>query len=164
MFMTRFAPSPTGRLHLGHAYSAVLGHDRANMGGGRFLLRIEDLDQTRSRPEFVDGIVEDLRWLGLSWDEPALVQSQRASAYGAALEQLQQRGLVYPCFCARSDIAAFRRCALSRHLPGNGGRSGPPRLNAAQLETGRAEGAGDHRLAVVDGSRRTRVPIAPGGF
>jgi glutamyl-Q tRNA(Asp) synthetase len=120
MFMTRFAPSPTGRLHLGHAYSAVLGHDRANMGGGRFLLRIEDLDQTRSRPEFVDGIVEDLRWLGLSWDEPALVQSQRASAYGAALEQLQQRGLVYPCFCTRSDIAAALEAphSAAAHYPG----------------------------------------------
>lgn len=106
MIVTRFAPSPTGRLHLGHAYSAVLGHARGCGTGGRFLLRIEDLDQTRSRPEFVDGIVEDLRWLGLEWDEPALIQSKRAAAYEAALSRLRDNGLVYPCFCTRSDIAA----------------------------------------------------------
>jgi glutamyl-Q tRNA(Asp) synthetase len=105
MFMTRFAPSPTGRLHLGHAYSAVLGHSRTLENGGKFCLRIEDLDQIRSRPEFVDGIFEDLRWLGLDWDEPVLVQSQRTPAYAAALEQLKQRGLAYACFCTRADIA-----------------------------------------------------------
>jgi glutamyl-Q tRNA(Asp) synthetase len=106
MFVTRFAPSPTGRLHVGHAYSAVLGHRRARSSDGQFLLRIEDLDPTRSRPEFVDGIFEDMRWLGLDWDEPVLVQSQRAAAFGAALEQLKARGLVYACFCTRGDIAA----------------------------------------------------------
>jgi len=105
MFITRFAPSPTGRLHLGHAYSAVLGHEQARRSGGKFLLRIEDLDQTRSRPEFVDGIFEDLHWLGLDWDEPMFVQSQRTSAYEEALETLKARGLVYPCFCTRADIA-----------------------------------------------------------
>ena len=105
MIVTRFAPSPTGRLHLGHAYSAALGHARARDTGGRFLLRIEDLDQTRSRPEFVDGIFEDLRWLGLDWDDEALVQSQRAGEYADALEQLRNRGLVYACFCTRADIA-----------------------------------------------------------
>ena len=86
MIVTRFAPSPTGRLHLGHAFSAALGHERAREIGGRFLLRIEDLDQGRSRPEFVDGIYEDLRWLGLHWDEPVLVQSQRTEAYAEALD------------------------------------------------------------------------------
>ncbi len=105
MFVTRFAPSPTGRLHLGHAYSAVLGHSRARQNAGKFLLRIEDLDQTRSRPRFVDGIFEDLRWLDLAWDEPILVQSQRISAYAEALERLKARGLVYACFCTRADIA-----------------------------------------------------------
>ncbi|HVM38606.1 MAG TPA: tRNA glutamyl-Q(34) synthetase GluQRS [Sphingomicrobium sp.] len=103
--VTRFAPSPTGRLHLGHAYSAALGHARARAGAGKFLLRIEDLDQTRSRPEFVAGIEEDLRWLGLGWDPPLLVQSARAGQYGAALDRLRERGLVYPCFCTRADIA-----------------------------------------------------------
>ena len=105
MIVTRFAPSPTGRLHLGHAFSAILGHGAARESGGRFLLRIEDLDQGRSRPEFVDGIFEDLQWLGLDWDEPVLIQSQRTSQYQAALDQLRERGLVYACFCTRSDIA-----------------------------------------------------------
>jgi len=105
MLITRFAPSPTGKLHLGHAYSATLGHARARESGGRFLLRIEDLDQTRSRPEFVDGIYEDLRWLGLDWDEPVFVQSQRTAAYEEALGKLRSRGLAYACFCTRADIA-----------------------------------------------------------
>jgi glutamyl-Q tRNA(Asp) synthetase len=105
MIVTRFAPSPSGRLHLGHAYSAALGHRRARATGGQFLLRIEDLDQGRSRPEFVDGIYEDLRWLGLDWDGEPLVQSQRTPAYSVALEELRERGLVYPCFCTRADIA-----------------------------------------------------------
>jgi glutamyl-Q tRNA(Asp) synthetase len=121
MIVTRFAPSPTGRLHLGHAFSAALGHQRARCSGGKFLLRIEDLDQTRSHPEFVDGIVEDLRWLGLDWDDPLLVQSQRASAYEQALERLREGGLVYPCFCTRSDIAAALEAphGVATHYPGN---------------------------------------------
>jgi glutamyl-Q tRNA(Asp) synthetase len=105
MIVTRFAPSPTGRLHLGHAFSAALGHQRARESGGRFLLRIEDLDQGRSRPEFVEGIFEDLRWLGLDWEEPLLVQSGRTAAYQDALDRLRARGLVYACFCTRADIA-----------------------------------------------------------
>ena len=105
MIVTRFAPSPTGRLHLGHAYSAVLGHSLARDSGGEFRLRIEDLDQTRSRAEFVDGIYEDLRWLGLDWDEPVFVQSRRTSEYEDALEQLKARSLAYACFCTRADIA-----------------------------------------------------------
>jgi glutamyl-Q tRNA(Asp) synthetase len=106
MDVTRFAPSPSGRLHLGHAYSAAIGHARARDSGGQFLLRIEDLDATRSRPEFVAGIEEDLRWLGVEWDGEPLVQSQRTQHYAGALEQLKERGLVYPCFCTRADIAA----------------------------------------------------------
>ena len=106
MLTSRFAPSPTGRLHLGHAYSAVIGHNRAREAGGRFLLRIEDLDPTRSRPEFVTAIEDDLRWLGLEWDEAPLVQSDRAGEYAAALDRLKALGLVYPCFCSRADIAA----------------------------------------------------------
>jgi glutamyl-Q tRNA(Asp) synthetase len=104
--VTRFAPSPTGRLHLGHAYSAVLAHDFARSRGGRFLLRIEDIDPGRARPEFVDGIIEDLAWLGLAWDGELLVQSRRLPLYAAALDDLRARGLVYPCFCTRSAIAA----------------------------------------------------------
>jgi len=105
MIVTRFAPSPTGRLHLGHAFSAALGHQRARESGGRFLLRIEDLDQGRSRPEFVEGIFADLLWLGIDWDEPVLVQSERTAAYQKALDRLRERRLVYACFCTRADIA-----------------------------------------------------------
>ena len=105
MIVTRFAPSPTGRLHLGHAYSAAIGSLRARESGGKFLLRVEDLDQGRSRPEFVDGIFEDLRWLGLEWDEPPMVQSQRTHFYADALNRLREQGLVYACFCTRADIA-----------------------------------------------------------
>ena len=105
MFVTRFAPSPSGRLHLGHAYSAALGHSLARQSKGEFRLRIEDLDQARCRPEFVGGIDEDLRWLGLDWDGPILIQSHRTAKYEAALERLKERRLVFACFCARSDIA-----------------------------------------------------------
>ncbi|BCA62651.1 tRNA synthetases class I (E and Q), catalytic domain [Sphingomonas sp. HMP9] len=103
--VTRFAPSPTGRLHLGHAVSAVRAHDFARARGRRFVLRIEDIDGTRSRPEFVDGIFEDLTWLGLRWDS-LMVQSDRLATYDAALEGLKARALVYPCFCTRAEIAA----------------------------------------------------------
>lgn len=106
MVVSRFAPSPSGRLHLGHAHSAALGHRAArDSGGGKFLLRIEDLDPARSRLEFVHGIYQDLRWLGLDWDEPVLVQSERTDAYAAALDALTARGLVYACFCTRADVA-----------------------------------------------------------
>ena len=103
--MTRFAPSPTGRLHLGHAYSAVLAQDYAAERGGRFLLRIEDIDGTRSRPEHVGAILADLEWLGLAWEGPVF-QSDRLDLYAAALARLQTMGGVYPCFCPRADIAA----------------------------------------------------------
>jgi glutamyl-Q tRNA(Asp) synthetase len=102
----RFAPSPNGELHLGHALSALVGYERARAAGGRFLLRIEDIDVTRTRPEFVDGIFEDLRWLGLTWEEPVLFQSTRMDAYRAAAARLEQMGLLYPCFATRSDIEA----------------------------------------------------------
>jgi len=103
---TRFAPSPTGRIHLGHAFSASLGHAHARASGGHFLLRIEDLDPGRCRSEFVGWIEEDLRWLGLDWDGEPLVQSQRTHFYAAALDKLRAQGLVYPCYCTRADIAA----------------------------------------------------------
>ena len=106
MTITRFAPSPTGLLHLGHAYSAALGYDRAGRDGGRFLLRIEDLDPGRSRAKYVSAIMEEMRWLGLPNDGEPLVQSGRGKVYAAALERLRAGGLVYPCFCTRADIAA----------------------------------------------------------
>lgn len=104
--ISRFAPSPTGRLHLGHAFSAIRAHDLARESGGRFLLRIEDIDPGRTREAFVAGIEEDLRWLGLAWDGPVLRQSTRIDAYRAALGALGAAGLLYPCFCTRADIAA----------------------------------------------------------
>jgi glutamyl-Q tRNA(Asp) synthetase len=104
--VTRFAPSPTGRLHLGHAYSALMAHDFAREREGSFLLRIEDIDPGRVRAEFVDGILEDLLWLGLEWDADMVYQSERLDLYAAALARLQGQGLVYPCFCTRADIAA----------------------------------------------------------
>lgn len=105
-FVTRFAPSPTGPLHLGHAYSAILAHDMARAAGGRFLLRIEDTDLERARPEWETAIRDDLAWLGLDWDGPVLRQSERIAAYNARLAPLGLRGLLYPCSCTRADIRA----------------------------------------------------------
>jgi glutamyl-Q tRNA(Asp) synthetase len=142
MIVTRFAPSPTGRLHLGHASSAVLGHQRARENGGKFHLRIEDLDQTRSRPEFVAGIVADLRWLGLEWDEPVLVQSQRETAYDDALHRLKEQGLVYPCFCTRADIAAALEAphGSSIRYPGTcRGRADDPQRRASMPHSWRLD-------------------------
>lgn len=105
MTVTRFAPSPTGRLHLGHAFSAMLAHDFARARGGRFLLRIEDIDPGRCREDFVAGIEDDLRWLGLRWDGGVRQQSAHLADYAAALGPLKAAGLVYPCFCTRRDVA-----------------------------------------------------------
>jgi len=139
--ITRFAPSPTGRLHLGHAYSAVLGRDR----GEKFRLRIEDLDPTRCQPEYVDGIYEDLRWLGVDWDGKVLVQSERAAEYQAALERLRERGLVYPCFCTRADIAAALEAPhgpAGAHYPGTcRGLADDPERRAAQRHSWRLDAA-----------------------
>lgn len=104
MTVTRFAPSPTGYLHEGHAFSALFAAAAAS--GGRFLLRIEDIDTTRCRPEYESAIHEDLAWLGLEWETPVRRQSEHFADYGAALEKLAARGLVYPCFCTRKAIAA----------------------------------------------------------
>lgn len=103
--ITRFAPSPTGRLHLGHAWSALLAHDLARNADGRFLLRIEDIDRTRCRPAFAQGIFEDLNWLGLSWDGDVMTQSERMDEYAQVLVKLEERGLLYRCTCTRADIA-----------------------------------------------------------
>ncbi len=103
---TRFAPSPTGDLHLGHVYAAKVAHDLAREAGGRFLLRQEDIDAGRVKPEFYSHIEEDLEWLGLRWDGEILRQSERREAYDDALETLKIMGLAYPCFCTRKDIQA----------------------------------------------------------
>ncbi len=104
-FTTRFAPSPTGYLHLGHAFSALEAFDAAQAARGRFLLRIEDLDRGRCRPEFEAAILEDLRWLGLRWEEPVRRQSEHMGQYEAALQTLSARGLVYRCFRTRREVA-----------------------------------------------------------
>jgi glutamyl-Q tRNA(Asp) synthetase len=102
----RFAPSPNGELHLGHALSALAGFERARACGGRFLLRIEDIDQGRSRERFVAQIFADLAWLGLTWEEPVVLQSQRMPAYAEAAARLRAMGLLYPCFATRAEIEA----------------------------------------------------------
>lgn len=104
--ITRFAPSPSGRLHLGHAYSALFSASKALDVGGKFLLRIEDLDLGRCRPEFEAGIFEDLKWLGLTWEEDVLRQSDRFDVYDSFLHVLEEGGVTYPCFCTRRDIMA----------------------------------------------------------
>jgi glutamyl-Q tRNA(Asp) synthetase len=106
MIVTRFAPSPTGHLHLGHAASALTGWLAAKRGGGRFILRIEDIDAARCRPEYEAAIHEDLAWLGLDWERPVRRQSEHMADYAAALERLQGLGVLYPCFCTRQAIAA----------------------------------------------------------
>ncbi|OSQ52140.1 tRNA glutamyl-Q(34) synthetase GluQRS [Marivita geojedonensis] len=103
-FTTRFAPSPTGQLHLGHAYSALLAFDMAQQAGGRFLLRIEDTDTARCTPAFEAQIYDDLAWIGLSWETPVLRQSDNTAAYETVLERLGEMGLLYPCSCTRGDI------------------------------------------------------------
>ncbi len=123
--VTRFAPSPTGFLHLGHAHAALFAARAA--GPGRFLLRMEDIDRGRCRPEFDAAILEDLAWLGLDWDGPVLRQSARAVAYRAALDRLDALGVLYPCFCTRGEIAAeINRAGAAPHGgPGPGLSNGP---------------------------------------
>lgn len=140
--VTRFAPSPTGLLHLGHAHSALFGWRKAREAGGRFLLRIEDIDPGRCRPEFTDAILEDLAWLGLDWDGAVRVQSRHLADYGATLDALDARGLLYPCFCTRAEIAR----AVAESLSAPHGPDGPAypgtcrRLSAAERAERTARG------------------------
>jgi len=113
--VTRFAPSPTGELHLGHAFSALIAWQRARAAGGAFLLRIEDIDIRRCKREYETAILDDLHWLGLDWDGEVRRQSAHFPTYGRVLDGLGARGLVYPCFCTRADIA--REVASSGHAP-----------------------------------------------
>ena len=116
--VTRFAPSPTGLLHLGHAHAALFAGHAAQAAKGRFLLRIEDIDATRCRPEFEAAIYEDLAWLGLTWETPVRRQSEHLGVYRAAIEALTARGLIYPCFCTRAEIRAeIARAGAAPHGP-----------------------------------------------
>lgn len=117
-FVTRFAPSPTGLLHLGHAYAALTAYDAARRAGGRFLLRIEDIDQSRCQDGFIDAILNDLAWLGLCWEEPVRRQSRHMAEYAGALQRLETLGLLYPCFCTRKEIQAeIARSPTAPHGP-----------------------------------------------
>jgi glutamyl-Q tRNA(Asp) synthetase len=142
---TRFAPSPTGHLHLGHAYAALFAERFARQTGGRFLLRIEDIDTTRCRPQFTAALIEDLRWLGLSWEEPVRVQSAHFAEYRAVLVALSARGLVYPCFCSRAEIAREAAASASApHVTPDGAPRYPGtcrRLTAREREARLAAGA-----------------------
>jgi glutamyl-Q tRNA(Asp) synthetase len=120
--VTRFAPSPTGYLHLGHIRSALEGWRAARRGGGRFLLRIEDIDRTRCRGEYAAAILEDLAWLGIDWDGPVRMQSEHFDDYRCALDRLDALGALYPCFCTRREIQAeIARAGAAPH-----GDAGPP--------------------------------------
>src|SRR2546430_4084799 len=119
MIVTRVAPSPTGFLHLGHAYAALMAYRAAQENDGRFLLRIEDIDAGRCRPEFEQAIFDDLHWLGLAWEEPVRRQSQHLADYAQALQRLQEKGVVYPCFCTRKNIEAEIARAASAPHPGD---------------------------------------------
>lgn len=154
---TRFAPSPTGHLHLGHAYSALFAFDQARAAGGTFILRIEDLDPVRCRPEFVQSIYDDLEWLGLVWPRPVRIQSQHLPDYGAALARLDALGLLYPCFCTRSDIA---QSVSAPHGPEGqiyGGRC--KHLSAAAVEERKAEGLPFALRLHMDLAVRTAGPL-----
>ena len=141
MIVTRFAPSPTGLLHLGHAYAARFAYDAARASGGKFLLRIEDIDPVRCKPEMIAPIMEDLGWLGLTWDGEVRRQSEHLADYQAAFDKLRGLGVVYPCFCTRRDI---EQAATAPHM----GEEGPlypgtcrdlsPDQRAEKLATGSA--------------------------
>ncbi|HAX91094.1 MAG TPA: tRNA glutamyl-Q(34) synthetase GluQRS [Rhodospirillaceae bacterium] len=122
MIITRFAPSPTGRLHLGHAASALFAYRAAQEADGRFLLRIEDIDPVRCKPEYTEGIFEDLCWLGLTWPKPVRLQSEYLVDYQNALDQLRAMGLLYPCFCTRKEVLA--EAAASGYAPHEDGGEG----------------------------------------
>ena len=144
---TRFAPSPTGYLHLGHAYSALDAYRAARETDGRFLLRIEDIDSGRCRPEYEAAIFEDLAWLGLTWEEPVRRQSEHLADYRAALDELRTAGLIYPCFCTRRDIRReIARAAAAPHGPDGAIYPGTCRgLRAAERDR-RAEAGEPHAL------------------
>lgn len=122
--VTRFAPSPTGPLHLGHAFAALFAEKQARAYGGRFVLRIEDIDPRRSKAEFETAIFDDLKWLELEWEEPVVRQSERMTAYAMALQTLAQKDLVYPCFCTRKEIEAEIKNAGHAPHPGEPGGDG----------------------------------------
>ena len=159
MIVTRFAPSPTGYLHLGHAYSAAFAHKRARQAHGRFLLRMEDLDPVRARPEFEAAICEDLAWLGLAWDGPVLRQSERFPAYRTALERLEADGLLYPCFCTRTEIAAeIARAVEAPHGPEGAHYPGTCRALGADERKARIASGATYAMRLDAVAAAARIP------
>ena len=157
-FVTRFAPSPTGHLHLGHAFSALTAFDAAQAAGGRFVLRIEDIDQGRSRPEFETAIFEDLAWLGVAWEEPVRRQSMHMADYEAALQNLIDRQLVYRCFRTRKEIAeAITSAPHGATEEAFRGEALPPEEESAKLTAGEAFA---WRLSL----KKARAALGPGYF
>ncbi len=157
-FVTRFAPSPTGRLHLGHAYSALLAHAAARAAGGRFLLRIEDIDRGRSRPEHERAMLDELRWLGLEWETPVRRQSDHFADYAAALDRLAAAALVYPCFCTRREIRAeIAASPAAPHGPDGPLYPGTCRNLPAEVRTARVADGAPYALRLDVGKALARV-------
>lgn len=157
-FVTRFAPSPTGYLHLGHALSALTAFDAAQAAGGRFLLRIEDIDQGRARPEFEAAIYEDLAWLGLHWEEPVRRQSEHLAEYAEPLQSLIERNLVYRCFRTRKEIA--EAIASAPHEPSEDRFTGEALSPAEEAERLAAGEAFAWRLSL----KKARAALGPAYF
>lgn len=156
--VTRFAPSPTGYLHLGHAYSALFAHRAALQENGRFLLRMEDIDTTRCRPEFEAAILEDLAWLGLAWETPVRRQSDHMADHAAALARLEDAGLLYPCFCTRKEIQAeVARSPSAPHGPDGALYPGICRSLSTSERHDRIAAGTAHclRLDMTEATRRT---------
>lgn len=168
-FVTRFAPSPTGRLHRGHAYSALTAFRAAEAAGGRFILRIEDIDAGRCRPEFETALLEDLAWLGLGWETPVRRQSEHLDDYAAALARLREDGLLYRCFRTRREIAEEIGRAPHGALEAWRGGPMPPDEEARREAAGEPYAwrlsldAAARRLGGIDGLTFQEEGGGPGG-
>jgi glutamyl-Q tRNA(Asp) synthetase len=169
VFVTRFAPSPTGLLHRGHAFSALTASHAARDAGGRFILRIEDIDRTRCRPEYEAAILEDLAWLGLAWETPVRRQSDHMADYGRSLRELAERGVLYRCFRTRREIAEAIEAAPHGAMEAWRGSPLPPAEEQQRLEAGEAYAwrlsldAAQRTLGGFDGLTFTEEGQGPNG-
>jgi glutamyl-Q tRNA(Asp) synthetase len=164
MIVTRFAPSPTGFLHLGHAFAALTAHRAAERNQGRFLLRIEDIDTVRSRREYEQAIKDDLHWLGLAFEEPVRRQSEHFADYASALKALDERGLLYPCFCTRKEIAEeIARAATAPHGPDGPLYPGTCRLLSTEVRQTHIAGGRSYALR-LDAEKAAALVTHPLAF